>query len=128
MLQVVEVGSLAERNELRIKAVIAKTDRVNSLLSSMAYSRASQDPKTGQAIEAKLEIDPEAFPTAQKPRHVYYHLIDPLKEWLKQDEVYSHHCIAAAAEKMKALMEESLEKKYNATCRCYRTSMEECFR
>ena len=90
MLQIVEDGSLAERNELRIKAVKARTDSVEGLLREFHDIFEGighiKDPKTGQAIEARLEIDPEAIPTAQKPRHVSYHLINPLKEWLRKGE------------------------------------------
>lgn len=43
-----------------------------------------RDKNTGEEIEVKLEMDPEAVPVAQKPLPVPYHLQKPLKEWLEQ--------------------------------------------
>ncbi|KAK3717111.1 hypothetical protein QZH41_016142 [Actinostola sp. cb2023] len=39
---------------------------------------------TGEAIQLKLEMDPESTPVAQKPRTVPYHLQQPLKQWLEE--------------------------------------------
>ncbi len=41
-----------------------------------------RDTKNNESMEVHLEIDENAQPIAQKPRHVPYYLVDPLKEWL----------------------------------------------
>ena len=63
-------------------------DSIEAILSE--YSDVFQgigcfrDKNTGEEIDVKLEMDPEAAPVAQKPRPVPYHLQKPLKEWLEQ--------------------------------------------
>ena len=87
MLKIEPQGTLKETNELRIHSVKATGD-VEAILDE--YKEVFEgigcirDKNTGEEIEVKLEIDPEAIPVAQKPRHVAYHLQQPLKEWLNQ--------------------------------------------
>ena len=88
MLKIEPQGTLKDPNELKIKAVKPAQDKLEALLHE--YSDVFEgigcirDKNTGKEIEVKLEMDPEAIPTAQKPRHVAYHLQKPLKEWLDQ--------------------------------------------
>ena len=88
MLEIDPNGTLKETNELRIKTVKPPTDDIEALLDE--YKEVFQgigcfrDKHTGEKIEVKLEMDPEAIPVAQKPRPVPYHLQKPLKEWLEQ--------------------------------------------
>ena len=88
MLRIEPRGTLKETNELRIKAVKQpETNDLEELLNE--YKEVFEgigcirDKKTGKEIEVKLEMDPDAIPAAQKPRHVPYHLQQPLKEWLQ---------------------------------------------
>ena len=87
MIKIGPGGTLKKTNELRIKSVKLPDD-IEALLSE--YNDIFQgigcfrDKSTGEEIEVKLEIDPEAIPVAQKPRPVPYHLQKPLKEWLEQ--------------------------------------------
>ena len=88
MLKIDPKGALKETNELRIKTMKTPVDSIEAILSE--YSDVFQgigcfrDKKTGEKIEVKLEMDPEAVPVAEKPRPVPYHLQKPLKEWLEQ--------------------------------------------
>ena len=88
MLKIDPKGALKETNELRIKTMKTPVDSIEAILSE--YSDVFQgigcfqDKNTGEKIEVKLEMDPEAVPVAQKPRPVPYHLQKPLKEWLEQ--------------------------------------------
>ena len=90
MLKIDSEGTLKETNELRIKTVKPPADNIDALLNE--YSEVFQgigcfrDKNTGEQIEVKLEMNPEAIPVAQKPRPVPYYLQKPLKEWL-EDEV-----------------------------------------
>ena len=88
MLRIEPRGTLKETNELRIKAV--KQPEANDLEELLnKYKEVFEgvgcirDKKTGKEIEVKLEMDPDAIPVVQKPRHVPYHLQQPLKEWLQ---------------------------------------------
>lgn len=86
MLKIEPNGTLKETNELKIKSVKAK-DELGALLDEyhdvFEGIGCIRDKNVGKEI-AKLEMDPEATPVAQKPRHVAFHLLQPLKEWLKQ--------------------------------------------
>ena len=88
MLEIDPNGTLKETNELRIKTVKPPTDHIEALLDE--YKEVFQgigcfrDKHTGEKIEVKLEMDPEAIPVAQQPRPVPYHLQKPLKELLEQ--------------------------------------------
>ncbi|CAB4004532.1 Hypothetical predicted protein [Paramuricea clavata] len=83
MLKIEPQGTLKETNKLRIHSVKATGD-VEAILDEYKEVFEGigciQDKNTGEEIEVKLEIDPEAIPVAQKPRHVAYHLQQPLKE------------------------------------------------
>ena len=87
MLKIEPQGTLKETNDLRIHSVKAAGD-VEAILDE--YKEVFEgigcilDKNTGEEIEVKLEIEPEATPVAQKPRHVAYHLQEPLKKWLNQ--------------------------------------------
>ena len=88
MLKIEPEGTLKETNELRIKTVKPAESKLEALVDEFSKVFEGigcfQDRKTGKEIEVKLEMDPEAVPTAQKPRHVAYHLQQPLKKWLEQ--------------------------------------------
>ena len=43
-----------------------------------------RDTKRNRDIKVHLEINKDAIPVAQKPRHVPYYLIEPLKNWLEE--------------------------------------------
>ena len=89
MLEIEPEGTLRETNELRIKTVKPQaTDELQRLLTE--YNEVFEgigcfkEKKTGEEIEVKPEIIPEAKPVAQKPRRVAYHLQKPLKECLEE--------------------------------------------
>jgi len=42
-----------------------------------------KDMRNNTNMEVHLEIEEDAIPVAQKPRHVPYYLVKPLKEWLE---------------------------------------------
>ena len=86
MLKIDPEGKLKKTNELRIKTVKPPADNIDALLNE--YSEVFQgiecfrDKNTGEQIEVKLEMNPEAISVAQKPRPVPYYLQKPLK-WLE---------------------------------------------
>ena len=95
MLKIDPQGTLREENDLKIRAVkheMKKTATLQNNLERIISDHDAvfhgigeiRDPKTGQPIEARLEMDPEAVPVAQKPRNVPYYLQQPLKEWLEE--------------------------------------------
>ena len=68
-----EKKTLEENNELRIKTVKTPDDTIETVLS--AYSNIFQtiiclrEKNTGKKIEVKLQMETNAKPVAQKPRH-----------------------------------------------------------
>ncbi len=42
-----------------------------------------KDKKTNEPMKVHLELEKDAIPIAQKPRHVPYYLVDPLKKWIE---------------------------------------------
>lgn len=80
---------LRDENELRIKKVKEQSNLENIISDhSKVFSGIGEikDPKTGEPIEANLEMDPKAVPVAQRPRNVPYYLQEPLREWLEEGE------------------------------------------
>lgn len=92
MLKIEPKGTLREENNLKIKAIKHETKKLDQNLAKVIKEYDAvfhgigeiRDPKTGQPIEARLEMDPDAVPVAQKPRNVPYYLQQPLKEWLEE--------------------------------------------
>ena len=87
MLKIDPDGKLREPNELRIQAVKTEPNGLQNMIND--YSTVFEGigvsrEKTGEEITVKLEMDSEAIPVAQKPRHIPYHLQKPLKEWIEQ--------------------------------------------
>ena len=75
MLKIEPQGTLKETNELRIKTV--KQQEPNDLQELLNEYKevfkgigCIRDKKTGKEIEVKFEMDSDAIPVAQKPRHV----------------------------------------------------------
>ncbi|PFX14103.1 Retrovirus-related Pol polyprotein [Stylophora pistillata] len=87
MLKIDPEGTLKERNNLRIKKV-QTSSQIEALLAE--YSDAFhgigcfKEKETGEKMQVKLEMEPQAKPVAQKPRNVPYHLQQPLKQWIDE--------------------------------------------
>ena len=86
MLRIEPRGKL--ENKLRIKKVEQREandleELLNEYKEVFKGVGCIPDNKTGKEIEVKLEMDSDAIPVAQKPRHVLYHLQQPPKEWLQ---------------------------------------------
>ncbi|XP_013409816.1 uncharacterized protein LOC106173287 [Lingula anatina] len=90
MMEIREDGSLKEENDLKIKVVKEDKTDVQKILDEykdvFTGIGHAKDPKSGAPIEVKLEMETDVNPVAQKPRHVAFHLLDPLKEFLEQGE------------------------------------------
>jgi len=75
-------GNLNGTNELKIKEIITQKpeEEVPECFEGIGQIR---DVQNDRDIEVHLDIDREVQPVAQKPRHVAYHLVEPLKKWLE---------------------------------------------
>ena len=97
MFTVEPQGTLKETNKLRIKKVEQReVNNLEELLNEREVNDLEellneykevfegigciQDNKTGKEIEVELEMDADAIPVAQKPRHIPYHQQQPFKK------------------------------------------------
>ena len=78
-------GKLKEENDLKIKRTTPKSleDILETYQTAFEGIGRIYDTKTGEEIEVTLEIEKDAKSVAQKPRHVPYYLMEPLKDWLE---------------------------------------------
>ena len=94
MLKIDPNGKFKVENDLKIKKLKNDTSVEQNNLEKIINDYHSvfhgigeiKDPKSGQPIEVRLEMDPNAIPVAQKPRNVPYYLQQPLKEWIDEGE------------------------------------------
>ena len=87
MLKIDPEGTLKEQNNLRIKKV-QTSSQIEALLAEYSDTfhgiGCFKEKETGEKMQVKLEMDPQAKPVAQKPRNVPYHLQQPLKQWIDE--------------------------------------------
>ena len=82
-------GRLNGSNDLKIKKLIKKPEEQHP--ECFEGIGCIKDMKNNKEIEVHLEVDKNAIPITQRPRHVAFHLVKPLKEWLEigvKDEIF----------------------------------------
>ena len=79
------------KNQIILKSIQLshqQTSQIDTLVTEFASVFEGvgcfKDKATGENIEVRLEMDPNATPVAQKSRHVPYHLQQPLKKWIDE--------------------------------------------
>ena len=89
-MQIKKEGSLADRNDLRIKAITGGNRNESGCETSLTHQKVFQgighirDKRNDKEFYATFRMKPEVTPIAQKSRPVPYHLREPLKRWLDQ--------------------------------------------
>ena len=92
MLKIEPRGTLREQNNLRIKAVQSNRKEENKEMEEIIrkYENVFQgigvikEPSTEENTEVHLEMEENEIPVAQRPRHVFHYLEEPLKQWIEQ--------------------------------------------
>ncbi len=89
MIKIAQDGSLREENDLKIDPELRRIKRISTIEEIKHRHRGVfegigeiRDIKGNRSMEVHLDIEEDTRPVAQKPRHVPYYLMDPLKEWL----------------------------------------------